>query len=459
MNRKTPLWLALVATCPTPTPAREPATSLDTCAVRPRERPIFDSAQRARIDALMRDMVTKQIAPGAVVMVEQRGRIVYSASYGQADAETKVPMRDDALFRIYSMTKPVTSVAVMQLVERGKLSLDTPVARFIPEFGKATVWTGAKGNPPETEPLKRPITIRDLLTHSAGLTYASSADNPIHRLYLTRGIPAGPGVAPPPKDGSAPIATAAVLASRIAPIPLMNQPGTRMTYGNATDVLGRVVEVVSGQRLSAYIERNILRPLGMTSTTFHLAPGAARRLTSAYTTATQIPSTSDNVLGAADPAALKAIKPFRIDAGATSIFLKPEPLEYGGAGLVGSTKDYLRFTRMLREGGRIGRMRILSRRSVDLMRADQLTPEARAASTMLGGLGFGYGFALRLAPTSAHPVFPQCGYFWGGAASTFFWVDPVGETSGVVMTQMFGGDVRSYYMAMLRTLYDRPRQR
>jgi CubicO group peptidase (beta-lactamase class C family) len=176
-------------------------------------KPRLDAAVGLRLSALRQDMVDKRIAPGAVVLIEQRGEVIYSSAVGFADLESKRPMERDALFRIYSMTKPVTAVAALQLIERGKLSLDDPVERYIPEFANATVWTGEAGEPIRTTAAKRSVTIRDLLRHTAGLPYAG-ADNPVARLYALRGIPAAPGVAPPPKDGSAPVSTTAELARR-----------------------------------------------------------------------------------------------------------------------------------------------------------------------------------------------------------------------------------------------------
>lgn len=409
----------------------------------------IDARKQAALTTLMRDMVDKQIAPGVVMLIEQRGKPVVEIETGFADSETKVAMQRDTLFRIYSMTKPLTSVVAMQLVEAGKLSLVDPVSKYIPEFADARV-TAADG---KTEALARPINVRDLLMHNAGLTYSSAATDPVHSAYRQLGIPAGPGVASAPTDGSSPVQTTAELAQRVARAPLMNQPGIRFTYGNASDVLGRVVEVASGMRLRDLIAARITVPLGMTDSAFIVSQAQVARLSAAYASPPQHPSKSEDTLQAVDIATLGKGQVFKIDSGATSIFLRPSQIDFGGAGMVSTAPDYLRFTQMLRQRGMLGTVRVLRPATIDAMRVDQLSEEARIRSPLLGGLGFGYGFAVRLTPTATPPVFPRCGYFWGGAASTFFWVDPAGQSSGVMMTQVFGGDVRPYWLAAMKILY------
>ncbi|MEM8695443.1 MAG: serine hydrolase domain-containing protein [Pseudomonadota bacterium] len=415
--------------------------------------PLLDAATRGRLEATLRDMVDRGIAPGVVMMIEQNGQPVFSFAHGMADAEHERAMADDTLFRLYSMTKPITSLVALQLVAEGRLSLDDPVSRYIPEFADATVLADEGGPDAAPVSLERPVTIRDLLRHSAGLTYRTAEDNRAGPIYAARGIPAGPGLDQPPTDGSAPVQSLAELVRRVADVPLLNQPGTDFTYGNATEVLGRVVEIVTGERLSQAFSARIFGPLGMSSTFFQVPADDADRMSSAYVATAQFPDRTPGVMGSVPIEELGAAALRLIDDAETSFFLPAPRIEYGGAGLVGTAGDYLRFTRAVRENRRPDGAMLLPPALADAMRSNQLPPEALSDDPTLRGLGFGYGFAVKLGPTEAEPVFPQCGYFWGGAASTSFWIDPAGETSGVVMTQIFGGDVTSYQIELLRILY------
>ena len=414
-------------------------------------RPSFDDAMHARLEAVLRDMVDRGIAPGVVMMVEQDGERVFSFAYGMADAEHGREMVEDTIFRLYSMTKPVTSIVALQLVSEGRLSLDDPVARYLPEFAEATVYAEDEGS--AAVPLDRPVTIRDLLRHSAGLTYRTAEDNPAGPIYAMRGIPAGPGVDQPPADGSAPVASLAELVRRVAEVPLPHQPGADFTYGNATDVLGRVIEVVTGDTLGVVFERRIFDPLDMESTYFQVPAEDAGRLSSAYVAPPQFPERTRGVMGSVPLAELGAATLTPVDDAERSMFLASPAIEYGGAGLAGTAGDYLRFTQAVRENRVTEGMQLLPPELATMMRNNQLAPEARSDDPTLRGLGFGYGFAVRLSPTETMPAFPQCGYFWGGAASTNFWIDPGSGTSGVFMTQVFGGDVKSYWIEVLRILY------
>ncbi|WP_299329464.1 serine hydrolase [Parasphingopyxis sp.] len=414
-------------------------------------RPDFDQAARVELETTLRDMVDRGIAPGVVMMVEQGGETVFSFAHGAADPEQGEPMAEDTLFRLYSMTKPVTSIVALQLVAEGRLSLDDPVSDYIQEFADIRMMP----EDGESEPVApvRPVTIGDLLTHTAGLTYRTNVETVAGQAYFARGIPAGPGVDQPPIDGSDPVSSIAELVRRVAAVPLLSQPGTAFTYGNATDVLGRVIEIVSDAPLSDVFDARILTPLGMPSTSFHVAEADLPRLSSAYAAPAQFPDEGE---GVATGVAIDRLGPATLtlaDPAASSLFASPPAIEYGGAGLVGTAGDYLRFTTAVREMEMPDGSAMLPASLAEAMRSDQLTPEARLAADNLDGLGFGYGFAVRLNPTAEAPVFPQCGYFWGGAASTFFWIDPAGETSGVIMTQVFGGDVRSYFLEAMRILY------
>lgn len=444
---------ASLAACATPPPpeanlASPPTQAVATCDYsKASHRPNFDEARKQRLEEIVRKLVDLGVAPGAVLRIEQAGRTVVDYSYGLADRENGTPMRSDALFRLYSMTKPITSVAAMRLVENGTLDLDDPVARYIPAFADARV-QDADGL---LMPLERPISIRDLLTHTAGISYRTDT-SPVGKLYAQRGIPAGPGVANPPTDGSLPVASLAELAERVATTPLEAQPGTEWGYGNATDVLGRVLEVATGKPLQQVLSEQVLSPTGMNDTAFQVAPAAEGRMTAAYFNPSPKKAGS-GVLAGIGIETIESPNLFLADPAIGGIFASAPPIAYGGAGLVGTAEDYLRFTSMLRAGGTAQGQRTVEQSTIDQMRSNQILPDARSDDATLAGLGFGLGFATRLAPTDRAPRFPQCGYFWGGAASTFFWIDPAGDVSGVLMTQVFGGDASSFWLAIIRDIY------
>jgi CubicO group peptidase (beta-lactamase class C family) len=412
------------------------------------------SAERvAAAQAVLADAVKRGFAPGAILMVNQRGKPIINQALGLADRERGTAMKPIALFRLYSMTKPLTSVAAMQLVERGKLKLDDPVAKYIPAFAKTQVYkSGTTASDLTTEPPARPVTVRDLLRHTAGMPYKADGPTSVERLYALRGIDMGSGADIAPLDGSPRVASTAELADRIAGIPLRDQPGSRFRYGNAVDVLGRVVEVASGQRLRDYMAANIMKPLGMRGTGFLLPQQDRPRLTAAYTAKSKVPAET-SVLARIDTARTTPEPLTLIDDPAKSPYLLDRPIDYGGAGLVGTAGDYLRFAEAMRQGGKLISARVLKPSSVDQMRINQLAASARSPELARAGLGFGLGFAVRDGAATEQLSFPQCGYFWAGAASTYFWIDPANEVSGVLMTQVFGGDVRSVWLSILDALY------
>jgi CubicO group peptidase (beta-lactamase class C family) len=362
-------------------------------------------------------------------------------------------MRAENLFRLYSMTKPVTTAAALQLIEKGRLKLDDPVSKYVPGFAATPVFVS--GDKPETlkvEAAQRPLTVRDLMRHTAGMTYKAEGPTLVHRLYGLRGIDMGSGADIAPLDGSARVASSGELAARIATIPLLHQPGTKFSYGNATDVLGHVVEVASGQRLSSYLTANIFRPLGMADTGFIVRQPDVPRFTAAYAATSLVPGTAP-LFARVDPAKVTPAKLNLIDDPTRSPYLLQRPIDYGGAGLVGTAADYLRFTQALRQGGSLGKARILTRDSTAGMLANQLPNNARTPELAASGLGFAFGLAVRESAGTMPVAFPKCGAFWAGAASTYFWVDPVNEVSGVLMTQVFGGDVKSVWLSVLDALY------
>jgi CubicO group peptidase (beta-lactamase class C family) len=350
---------------------------------------------------VVQEMVKKKEFAGAVMVVARDGKVVDWKAVGLADVAKGTPMKTDTIFRIYSMTKPITTVAAMMLWEEGKLQLDEPVSKYIPELKGLRVYVGPGD---ETVPAKRQITIRDLMRHTAGFTYGAFGDSPVDRIYrqkklLDRNI------------------TLQEFIARLATIPLQYQPGTRFHYSVAVDVLGRVVEVVSGKELDAYFEQRIFKPLDMVDTAFSVPASKVDRFATNY-----------------GPGLIV------IDDPAKSPYLNPPKFFSGGGGLVSTARDYTRFCQMLLNGGELQGTRLLKPETVQMMTHNQLPPEALpmampAGSKSDNGLGFGLGFAVRMAPNLDDPTAVVGEYFWGGAASTGFTICPRDQTVGITLTQ------------------------
>lgn len=429
----------LVASCATPA-----LRSTDDCGL--------DAGAKQRASALVAAIVQRGHAPGVVADIRCHGRPWLQTAAGQADAERARPMRKDDLFRIYSMTKPVTAVAVLMLADDGRLSFDDPVAKHLPEYSSATVFMTEEDGVVQTAPLARPLSVRDLLRHTAGMPYLAPVPHPVFRQYVARGIDNGSGEKHKPGDGSAPIDSAAELSRRIASIPLLNQPGERYVYGSANDVAGRLVEAVSGQSLGAFLQQRLFTPLGMVDTTFLVAPTAAPRMTVAYTAPSQRQS-DGSILNGQRVAELGPSKLTPIDGAETSVFAQPRPMHFGGAGLVSTAADYQRFAGLLLEGN----ARLVKPQSLAEMLRNQLQPSALDNSTLARqGLAYGLGIGVVLDRAKAPAPAPAGTVFWGGAASTFFWVDRERGITGVLMTQVFGGDASPYFVEMLNALYSAP---
>jgi CubicO group peptidase (beta-lactamase class C family) len=373
----------------------------------------FSSMRLARLGAVMRDEIERGRVPGAVALIARRGRIGFFDSFGQRDAATGAPMAKDTIFRIYSMTKPITSVAAMMLWEEGRFLLSDPIAKYLPELADLHVAV-ERGAEIERVPLERAITIQDLLRHTSGLTYEFRGSGPVQKMYMSARV----------------YSLAQSNADQVATlgrIPLLHQPRTRWEYGRSTDVLGRLVEVLSGQRLSEFFEQRILAPLGMVDTAFHVAQRHHSRLAEAF---------------ARDP-----------DSGAAVQLLdvrEPPNFESGGGGLVSTASDYARFLQMLLDGGRLGGCRLLSRKTIELMTADHLGPMTGAPDLLPPGHGFGLGFAVRLHAGIAQTPGSIGLYFWGGLAGTTFWVDPAEQLFALMLVQAPGR--RDYYRTLFRDL-------
>jgi CubicO group peptidase (beta-lactamase class C family) len=379
------------------------------------------STQRlGRLDAAMQKAVDSGELPGAVVFIARDGQLVYAKSFGWQDREKKIPMSNDSIFRLYSMTKPVVSVAAMILVEEGKLGLQEPVSKYIPEFKEMKVGVESKdadGKPVVTlVDAKRQITVQDLLRHTSGLTYGVlGTPNAIKKMYLDAQIFSQKWVL-------------ADFVKALAKLPLQFHPGTTWEYSHSTDVLGRVVEVASGQALEVFLAERIFEPLKMVDTAFQVPPEKQDRVAQAM------------------PDVYTGKTPELID------FSKPQTFFAGGHGLVSTAGDYLRFAQMLANGGELEGARILGPRTVEYMTANHVNPQIDKGPTYLPGpgYGFGLGFASRVDRGQSEWPGSPGDFFWSGYAGTYFWVDPEEELVPVLMSQE--PIRRQYYRVLMRNL-------
>ena len=375
----------------------------------------FGADRLERIDRHFARYVDDGRLPGWLLAVTRAGRVVHVSTYGQRDMESGLPVELDTVFRIYSMTKPVTSVAAMMLYEEGAFELKDPVSRFIPSFADVRVYRQGSALKPITEPAVEPVRIWHLLTHMSGLTYGFHYTHPVDAMYRAAGFE---WASPPGMD-------LAACCDAWAAFPLLFQPGTEWNYGVSTDVLGRVVEVASGQPLDRFFDERIFRPLGMDETAFLVDEGDAERLAALYTP---------------DPATGKAT---RLDALGNLALKRPRALS-GGGGLVSTAADYHRFTQMLLNEGELDGVRLLGTRTVRYMAQNHLPGgvdlEAIGrplfSETTFDGMGFGLGFSVLDDPVK-NKVLASTGEFaWGGAASTAFWIDPVEQVTALFFTQL-----------------------
>ncbi len=365
----------------------------------------FSPEKLARIGDYIRNEIASGKIPGAIMLIQQHGHPVYFENFGVRDVATKLPMSAETIFRIYSMSKPITSVAAMMLVEDGRLRLDDPVSKYIPTFADLKVGVEKPGGTPTLvlEPLNRPITIEDLLRHTSGLTYGFYGDSAVRKLYAQADLFNGD------TDNAG-------FAERIAKLPLAEQPGTLWDYGHSTDVLGRVIEVISGQSLFQFESQRLLGPLGMTDTAFYVADQTKRPRIAE-------PMPDDRLIspiaGIRDPMA-------------------PRRWESGGAGMVGTVGDYARFAQMLLNGGTYDGKSYLRPETIALMTSDHIGPQTRIARDQFyfpgATSGFGLGFAVRTS-TPPNTSWPPGEYRWDGAAGTFFFIDPKDDMFVVFMVQ------------------------
>lgn len=370
------------------------------------------AARLARIDAWRARLVADGKLAGATTLVFRRGGVAHLGSSGVADMARGVAMTQGTIHRIFSMTKPLTNVAAMMLYEEGRFQLDDPITRFLPCFANQRVCTGGARGRLETEPAKRDITFRDLMTHTSGLTYDFMHATAVDALYREAGI-----------DTTTGEMELAEMVRRVAALPLIAQPGDEWNYSVATDVLGHLVELLSDRPFADVLRDRVITPLGMVDTDFQVPPGQEGRLAALYG------------IGPDGALALR-------DDPATSRWLRPPRLHAGGAGLVSTAADYLRFCRMLLNRGALDGVRLLGRKTVELMMSNHLRGDMAAmgqprwSESTAEGIGFGLGFSVMLDPARAQILGTPGECAWGGAASTAFWVDPAEEMAVILLTQL-----------------------
>lgn len=385
-----------------------------------------------RID---RHLLSRYIEPGkiagALTLVARRGEVAWLSPLGVMDRERKKSMRLDTIFRIYSMTKPVTSVAMMMLHERGAFSLADPVHRYIPEWVNLRVYRYGRYPHFVTDPVGRAMTIRDLLTHTSGLSYQIMERSPVDDAYRQVGI-------------GGPAGTLRDMVQQLAALPLEFSPGTRWGYSSATDVLGHLIEVLSGQSFDDYLRTQIFEPLGMPDTSFIVTADKIGRFAANYT---RLPGSTDATL---------------MDDPMDSPYTQPRTWLSGGGGLVSTATDYFRFCEMLRRGGELDGKRILGPRTIAYMTTNHL-PEGRDlaslatsgsfSETRYEGVGFGLGVYVMVDPVRAQVPSSVGEYGWGGMASTAFWVDPADDLVVIFLTQLVPSttfDFRGQLKAIIR---------
>ncbi|WP_068876799.1 MULTISPECIES: serine hydrolase [unclassified Phenylobacterium] len=404
------------------------ATGLSTAASP--EALGFDSARLARLDAYMAGVVAQGRVPGMTTLLARHGKIVSYKTYGKKSLATGAPMTEDTIFRIYSMTKPITGVALMILFEEGRWRLDDPVTRYIPEF--KTLRVVKTVNPDGTmvlEDMKRPPTMREIMSHTAGFGYGLQDEHPVDKMYREKQVLGASGL----KD----------MIDRTAQIPLVFQPGASWRYSSSVDIQGYIVERLTGQTLGQFMAERIFKPLKMNDTAFYVPADKAGRLAALYV--------ANRETGRIEEA--KTI--FGSDL---PTYLSPPNMESGGGGLVGTTMDYARFAQMIANKGILDGVRILSPASVELMGTNVISKDAIVASNGNGvsrfneAVGFGLDFMVVKNAREAGTLEGDGTMSWGGAAGTWFWVDPENDLIFVGMIQRLGGSGGDDLGAMSRTL-------
>lgn len=365
-----------------------------------------------RIDAWMRGYVESGRLAGLSVSVLRGGKTAFFRAQGHADLARERPFAAETITRIYSMTKPLTSVAILMLYEEGLFQLDDPITRFLPEFRDMRVLVGGSRAKPETVPAERDITFRDLLTHTSGLSYGFMDATLVDRMYREEGV-----------DFQTAETSLAAVVGKAASLPLLAQPGAEWNYSIATDVLGHLVAVISGKPFDDFLRERIIRPLGMVDTDFHVPAEKISRFASNY------------ALGEGGRLTL-------IDDAREGRYARPRTVPSGGGGLVSTAADYARFCRFVLGGGELDGVRLLGAKTVELMTANHLRGDLadmgqpRFSESSYSGIGFGLGFSVMLDPARAQILGTPGEVAWGGAASTAFWIDPAEDLFVIMLTQL-----------------------
>ena len=392
----------------------------------------FDSQRLKRLDAAMAKVVADGRVAGMSTLLARHGQVVAFNHYGQQSLATGQPMSKDTIFRIYSMTKPVTGVAMMILFEEGKWRLDDPVSRYVPEFKNLKVMTGlnekGEGKPVIVNANRAP-TMREVMSHTAGFGYGLGDEHPVDKLYREKEVLGSPNLQE--------------MLVRTAAIPLVNQPGMAWRYSSSVDIQGAIIEKLSGLTLSQFFEQRIFSPLRMTDTSFFVPPQKASRLAANY-------------IFNRDTGKIEEAK--RAFGGDMPTYLQPPGMESGGGGLVSTTMDYARFAQMVANGGELDGVRILSPATVELMGSNAIPKEVLVSSNGSIGarfneaVGFGMDFMVVNDPRRAGTLEGEGSMSWGGAAGTWFWVDPTNDIIFVGMIQRMGGTGGDDLGGLSRTL-------
>ena len=380
----------------------------------------LDATRLKNIDKHFKRYVDEGRLAGFAVAVARRGEVAHFGMYGHKDSETSASITSDTMYRIYSMTKPVTSIALMMLVEQGLLQLTDPVSKFIKSFGETRVWNTGTILKPMTAALTEPIRVWHLLTHTSGLTYGFNYADVVDDMYRRAGF----------ETGLSYNESLEVVCDKIASLPLVFQPGSSWNYSMATDVVGRIIEVISKMPLDEFLEKNIFAPLGMTDTAFFVPEEKRSRVSSLYRY---------------DEVNHSKIK---LDTLGNGSLENPKFLS-GGGGLISTAGDYFKFIKMLEGRGKSGDVRIVSSRTIDLMTQNHLPNNADISTFgrpigeefLYDGLGFGLGFSVVVDQAKTRVACPKGTFAWGGMASTAFWVDPVNEISAMFFTQLIPSGV------------------
>lgn len=391
----------------------------------------LDATRLKNIDKHFNRYVDEGRLAGYAVAVARHGEVAHFSMYGHKDSETGTPITNDTMYRIYSMTKPITSVALMMLVEQGLLQLTDPVSKFIKSFGETRVWNTGTILKPMTAALTEPMRVWHLLTHTSGLTYGFNYADVVDDMYRRAGFETGVAY----KD------SLEVVCDKIAALPLVFQPGSSWNYSMATDVVGRIIEVVSKMPLDEFLEKNIFVPLGMKDTAFCVPGEKHSRLASLYRY---------------DEINHSKIK---LESFGNSSLEKPKFLS-GGGGLISTAGDYFKFIKMLEGRGKLGEVRLLSSRTFEMMVMNYLPNNADISTfgrplgeeIFYDGLGFGLGFSVVVNQAKTRVACPNGTFAWGGMASTVFWVDPVNEISAMFFTQLIPSStypIRQYLRSLV----------